>query len=109
MQHRRRESVYEFVLNGHLKPSYTAKVEELKIEMDNILSRIAYIEDGKSKMTALKQLIKRPNNVLDKAFMRNHDWRNRLILIDHFDGKVRNKRSFSTGDMIIHRPIGSHT
>eukprot|EP00944_MAST-04C_sp_MAST-4C-sp1_P004203 g4203.t1 len=107
------ESVYEFVLDGHLKSSYTtekaAKIEELKIEMDNILSRIAYIEDGKSKMTALKQLIKRPNNVLDKAFKRNHDWRKRLILIDHFDGKVRNKGSFSTGDMIIYRPIGSHT
>ena len=58
------EDVYEFVLDGHLKTAYViinnedkiddkktiekkeAKVEELKVEMDAILTKVAYIDDG---------------------------------------------------------------
>ena len=77
--------------------------------MDNILSKVAYIDDGKSKMIALRNSVKQPNNILDVAFKKNHDWRKRLMLCDHFDGKVKNKGPFNDGDMVIFRSYNSHT
>ena len=121
------EDVYEFVFDGHLKTAYViinnedkiddkktiekkeAKVEELKVEMDAILTKVAYIDDGKTKMVALRNVIKSANGILDKAFKKNHDWRKRLLLIDHFDGRVSNKGPFNNGDMVIYQNQNSHT